>query len=64
MNKQLLKKMRLQSGLKQKDIAKKLGIAPNSYSDKENGNRKFTIQEAIRICEILECDVKEIFLTS
>lgn len=64
MNKELLKRMREQQGFKQKDIANKLGIAPNSYSDKENGKRKFTVNEAIKLSEILKCDMKKIFLTS
>nr|WP_250674923.1 helix-turn-helix transcriptional regulator [Paeniclostridium ghonii]MCM0167044.1 helix-turn-helix domain-containing protein [Paeniclostridium ghonii] len=63
LNKELLKKIRQQHGFKQKEIAVKLGIAPNSYSDKENGKRKFTVHEAIKLSEILECDMKEIFLT-
>lgn len=43
---------RVESGLKQSDIAKRMGIARQTYSAKENGKRSFTIEELLLISKI------------
>lgn len=62
MNKNILKSERVKKELTQKDIADKLGLSPGAYCDKENGKRKFTVKEAIWLSDILECDIRKIFL--
>lgn len=57
-----LKELRLSKGIKQIDMANKLKLEPTTYCQKENGSRRFTVEEAIMISDILERDIKEIFL--
>ncbi|MDY2734711.1 helix-turn-helix transcriptional regulator [Intestinibacter sp.] len=58
----LLKSLRVRQGLKQKDVADILGIEANSYSCKENGKRKFTVEEAIKLSQLFKCKIEDIFL--
>lgn len=56
MNK-LLKKLRLEKGYTQHDMAKKLGYSGKSgYCLLENGAVKMTLEKAKQIAEILEVD--------
>lgn len=48
--------------LTQKEIAKMLGINETSYIRKENGKTQFTVDEVIKLLNILECDFKDIFV--
>ncbi|MDU6113781.1 MAG: helix-turn-helix transcriptional regulator [Paeniclostridium sordellii] len=59
-----LKSLRAKKGLRQKDLAKVLNISASTYSSKENGERRFTIEEAIAIADFFNQDIREIFLTS
>lgn len=59
-----LKSLRVKNGMRQKDLAKLIGIPVTTYSSKENGIRKFTIEEAVKISDIFKCDIREIFLTT
>lgn len=47
--------------LTQKETAKKIGIHPQSYHLKESGKREFTLSEAIKLAEIFECSLDELF---
>mgnify|MGYP001462564875 FL=1 len=47
--------------LLQKDVAQKIGIHPQSYHLKESGKREFTLSEAIKLAEIFECSLDELF---
>ncbi len=57
-----VKLLRIKSGMKQKDVAKILGLKPSTYSSKEVGDRRFNIYEAIKLSELFDCDIKDIFL--
>lgn len=52
---------RKESGLYQKDIAKKLGIHKQSYSRKERGEQDFTIQEGIMLAKLFNCTLDDLF---
>ena len=58
----LLKSLRVRQGLKQKDVADILGIQTTSYNNKENGKRKFTVDEAIKLSKLFKCSIEDIFL--
>lgn len=67
-NKNLIKGYRVALGFTQSQMAEKLSLSTNSYSDKEKGKRTFTATEIKKYCEILEdnkidVDVKEIFFS-
>ena len=47
--------------LLQKDVAQKIGIHPQSYHLKESGKREFTLSEAIKLAEIFDCSLDELF---
>ena len=56
-----LKGARVEKGLTQEDMAKRIGISTYSYLMKENGKRDFTLTEMKKICEILDKELSEIF---
>lgn len=58
-----LKGLRIAHDYKQKDMAKILGITPTTYSLKENGKREFTLSEAIKISQLFNMSIEEIFIT-
>ncbi|MFI3211483.1 MAG: helix-turn-helix transcriptional regulator [Peptostreptococcaceae bacterium] len=62
MNSDLIKQLRTEKEINQKQMAILLNMPKTTYSSKEIGTRKFTVQEAIKLCDILECDIKDIFL--
>lgn len=62
MNVNILKSLRVKQGLKQQDVANYLGITVGAYNYKENGKRKFSIDEAIKLARLLKCDIEDIFL--
>lgn len=47
--------------LKQKDVAKMIGIHPQSYHLKESGKRDFTVSEAIRLTKVFNCTLDDLF---
>ena len=49
-----IKEYRTLKGYTQREIAKMLGIKQNTYSDKERGKTKFTIDEVKLIKELFE----------
>ena len=57
-----LKARRVEKGLTQTEIAKLIGIAPATYNHKENGVAVFTINEVIKILELLDSKFEDIFL--
>lgn len=62
MNVNVLKSLRVRQGLKQQDVANYLGIKKNTYASKENGQRKFNVEEAIKLSKLLKCNIEDIFL--
>lgn len=54
---EILKKIRIEKGHTQEDMAKKLGYKDKSgYNHLENGNVKLSVERAIKIAQILEVD--------
>lgn len=41
------------TGMTQAQLAKKMGLAPNTFSWKRRGIREFTLSEAERLCKII-----------
>lgn len=64
----LLKGKIVASGISRKSLAQQVHVSESTLSDKINGKRSFTLDEAERICEILgieSCEEKvAIFLRS
>lgn len=52
-NTKLLKSYFVKNGLKQEEIARKIGISYQSLSDKINNKVQFKIDEVADLCEIL-----------
>ena len=59
-----LKALRAKRDLRQADMAKLLKISKSSYCEKENGNRKFKLEEALMIADLFKVNVNDIFLTT
>ena len=57
-----VKLLRLEKGLKQKEMAELLEMNHSTYVSKELGDRRFNIYEAIKLAEIFDCNVEDIFL--
>ena len=55
-----IKAERVRKGLTQVEMAKLLGISPNSYCMKENGHRSFDLDEFRIICQNLQCDPNDL----
>ena len=47
--------------MKQSDVAKILGISPQSFHLKETGKSEFTIKEALRMTLLFDCTLDELF---
>lgn len=43
-----------ESGIKKKEIAKRLGITPQALNNKLDGDSKFSVDEARKLCQILQ----------
>ncbi len=56
-----LKALRMESGLKQEELARKSGIALTTYVRKENGITEFTVSECERIAQVLQENPVDIF---
>lgn len=53
----------VEQGMTQGEVAKIIGISPNSFSRKLLGKRDFLLSEVIALCSVLELDKpEEIFL--
>ncbi len=57
-----LKGKRVEKGMTQADIARKMNMATSTYNFKENGRVEFTMTECIELMKILECTFEDIFL--
>lgn len=60
-SKKEIKKAMVDKDFKQGELAKQLGICVSALSAKLKGKRKFTIEEIIKISEILEVNVCNFF---
>lgn len=52
---------RREHNFKQKDIANKLGIHPQTYHEKERGKADFTLTEAKMLAQIFGCTLNDLF---
>lgn len=57
-----LKGKRVEKGFTQKDVAKEIGIAVQTYNGKENGKIEFSVSECIAIMKMLDCTFEELFM--
>lgn len=57
----ILKKLRINAGLKQKDVAEKIGVKACTLSLYESGERKPDIEKAFLLAEIYNEDITTIF---
>lgn len=58
-----LRSIIVKNGIKQDELARKIGISPTTFSYKMNNKQDFKASEIKGLCEILKIDnVKEIFL--
>lgn len=56
--------LRKQKGLTQEDMAKELGITPNTYRNKELGHTFFNAKEMFKISDLFQKPLDDIFLPS
>lgn len=60
-----LKELRLNKGYKLIEMSRVLGYSsPNAYLRKENGERKFNLDEVYKISRLFELSVEEIFFNN
>jgi len=62
MNNEKLKKARKEAKLTQKQMGEKLGLTLAGYRQKEVGERKISLPEAIEMAKILKVPFNDIFL--
>lgn len=58
-----LRGKRVEHGYNQVQMAEKLGITQNSYSQKELGKKEFTLREIKIIIKLFNCKFEDIFYT-
>ena len=56
-----VKAARILKGIKQKDIALKLGISVNAYSLKENNKQNFSLEQSKVVADMLGTTIDELF---
>ena len=55
-----LKKVRKQAGLKQKELAEKIGVDWRTYGSWERGERNMSFAQACNCCDVLGCSLDEL----
>ncbi|WP_073393498.1 helix-turn-helix transcriptional regulator [Clostridium magnum] len=56
-----MKELRIKNNLTQKTMAKFLNLTVPAYSRKENGQRSFTIDEAVKLSKFFKTSIEELF---
>jgi len=56
-----INEMILKSGLRKGHIANKLEINPNTLSSYISGKRKISLEMAVELAKILNCDVNDLY---
>jgi len=56
-----IKILRAIKGVTQEEVANALGITLSTYCKKENGKRKFTLDEAYKLAQYFDCSIEGIF---
>ena len=51
----------IKSGLMKKHVAKELGINPVTLSNYINGKRKISLELAVKLAAILDCEVTDLY---
>ena len=59
-----LKQLREDRGIKQKFIAEQLGISANYYSQIENGHRKIQLEHLLKLRNIFNVKLDDIFFNN
>lgn len=57
-----LKQVRRQHNITMEIMGKILGISTNGYCNKENNQRKFSLEEIVKISVILEIDINDMLI--
>ncbi|WP_277680351.1 helix-turn-helix transcriptional regulator [Gracilibacillus dipsosauri] len=52
---------RRERNMYQKDVAKKIGLHPQTYHEKECGKKDFTLTEAKMLAQIFNCTLNDLF---
>ncbi|HBG5344122.1 TPA: helix-turn-helix transcriptional regulator [Clostridioides difficile] len=55
-----LKRLRLEHGYTQQQLATHMGMSQTTYSDKEKGKTPFTVPELEKLCKFLGKEVLEL----
>ncbi|TFJ92173.1 helix-turn-helix transcriptional regulator [Lentibacillus salicampi] len=53
---------RRERDMHQKEIAKMIGMHPQTYHEKERGKKDFTISEAKMLAQIFDCTLNDLFM--
>lgn len=54
-----IKKMRMQKGISQIELAKAIGVSQTHMSNIENGNTGISLWTAVKISRILDCSIEQ-----
>ena len=54
-----IKKIRIQKGVSQIELAKKIGVSQTHMSNIENGNTGISLWTAVKISRVLECSIDQ-----
>lgn len=64
MNLKNVKETRRSCGLTQEEVARYLGMTKCNYSKKENGQLRFSIDEAFKLSQLFKTTIEELFSLS
>lgn len=59
-----LEQIRVQAGKTQTQAAAVLGISPSAYGRKENGHRRLTAEDAVKLADLFGVPVQEVVLSA
>ncbi len=59
-----LKAYRMLNSIKQEQMAKVIGVAPNTYNFKENGKTSLSLDEAKKIADYFGITIDELFFNN
>lgn len=57
-----IKEFRTKRGLRQKDVAKMIGVSVPSISYYERGKKKPSINNALKIAQVLDTTIEDLFI--
>lgn len=56
-----IKEIRIKKGIKQRDLADEIGIKKSTLSELENNKYEIKLSTLIKISDVLEVDVKDLY---